>query len=584
MGRTLAIIVALAVGAVMLTALGARKRAVQREIEERAHSRDRYLDMGVVLRVVRRDPRGGPDVNGLPPMIVIKEIRLGGMVDLAAARPTLVGPSANPIVWLVSEQQAPLVLHADSEPLWTLTQGSEGAGKTYCLAQWTFLRVLEHLGHDREIGLTAPTTKRMGHVKKAIRKLWRPSWYRWKERDQSYTFLAGPTVQLVSAHQANDAEGSPLQGANWVAHAGDELQDHFDKEPDIETRGRSAPGGRYKRFNSSTSKDSSEWRTFRTACQSSRVWGYHKLLGLDSPFVHPDSWEHMRVGGTMTPREYRRRVLAEDVGPEAQLYHCWARQTDDGGLANLRPLPTATSAIRADDVTAEVLRPWGPNLQLLVGADPGKRQHVSVFIKAFRFASDVRRGDHRPRWFIVDEVTSPDSTVEAHVQEVLKLARTKYRINEAPASLVTGQRPRPIDGARQMLVRIDPHTRSGTEHPGRDVFTIWRSFGILARAAAYAEGSDTPAVIKKESRINLVNTLLCAQAADGEVRRLFVACDDNGKPAAPRVVESFESMERNEAGEAEADKKDANDRSHWSAAVGYALFQVESKHVHRGAA
>ena len=31
-----------------------------------------------------------------------------------------------------------------------------GAGKTVTLAMWIYCRVLEHCGHDREIGVTAP--------------------------------------------------------------------------------------------------------------------------------------------------------------------------------------------------------------------------------------------------------------------------------------------------------------------------------------------------------------------------------------------------------------------------------------------
>ncbi len=39
--------------------------------------------------------------------------------------------------------------------------------------------------------------------------------------------------------------------------------------------------------------------------------------------------------------------------------------------------------------------------------------------------------------------------------------------------------------------------------------------------------------------------------------------------------------ERNEAGEAERERKDADDLSHWPAAVGYALWQVESPRINR---
>ena len=129
-------------------------------------------------------------------------------------------------------------------------------------------------------------------------------------------------VEVVDRHV-------PLKkaGANWVACASDELQDHHDREADIVARGRSAPGGVYKRLCTSTFKDSTEWRNFRDTASKAPDWRVVKLLGLDSPFVWPRHWERFKSNG-ITLREYQRRVLAMDVGPEAQLYHCWARSVD----------------------------------------------------------------------------------------------------------------------------------------------------------------------------------------------------------------------------------------------------------------
>jgi hypothetical protein len=217
-----------------------------------------------------------------------------------------------------------------------------------------------------------------------------------------------------------------------------------------------------------------------------------------------------------------------------------------------------------------VLAGYGPNIQVLVGHDPGKRQHVSLFLKAYQFPEDLRRRDDRPRWFVVDEVTSRDSTVHYHAQEVLKRLTGEWHCYGRD------WKNRLADGHAQAMIRIDPHTQSGDEHPGRDVYTIWRSLGLMARAAAYKPGSTQPMVIKRESRIDMVNTLLCSAASEGEARRLFVLCDDHGKAAAPKLVEAFEMMERDSAGNAEWERKDDRDRSHWPAAVGYALWQIEA--------
>lgn len=547
--------------AVLVSSLAWKRRAVERQIEADADETDRYVDMGVTLTVVEMDreranamERAGGWLPDVPPVKIVDTLNLGGMLDTWQGE--IVGPSVNPRQWRCSPQQAPLILHDDDAPLWSLVQGSEGAGKSTTGAMWLYMRVLEHVGHNREIGVTAPVRARLGHVIKAIGKLWAPKWYRWKERDQSYRFRAGPLVQLVSAHQQSEDAGSPIQGANWVACLSDELQDHHDRNDDIVARGRDAPGGRYKRLCTSTFKDSTEWRDFRDVVAKSPEWRFAKLLGLDSPFQWPRWWATIKAGG-ITDREWRRRVLAMDVGLEAQLYHCWSRKLEDGSPGNLRPIP-----LGADDVTAEVLAPYLPRGGVLIGHDPGKRQHVSMFLKAYRF-----RGERTIRWFVVDEVTTNDATIEKHVAEVMERVRKAWRCN-----LKSSLDGRPDPYAPQALVRIDPHTRSGDEHPGRDLYAVWRNAGLVARAAAYNPGASDPAVIKRESRFDMMNTLLCD--VNGE-RRLLVACDDQGSYRAQKLVKALESMERDAAGKGEADKKDGNDLSHWPAAVGYALWQIE---------
>jgi hypothetical protein len=570
--------------AVLVSSLAWKRRAVERQIEADADETDRYVDMGVTLTVVEMDreranamERAGGWLPDVPPVVVVRTHHLGGMLDTWKGE--IVGPSVNPRQWRCSRDQEQIILHPDEDPLWRLVQGSEGAGKTAVIPKWTYCRLLEHCGHDREMWITAPVFARLAWIKKAIADDWDPKWYRWKEREQTYRLRTGMTVRLLSAHQQSEQAGSPFQGGNIVACASDELQDHHEREPDIQARGRAAPQGKFKRLATSTFKDSTPWRNFRETADRSPDWLVVKLLGLDSPFVWPKHWQRMRENG-ITLREYQRRVLAMDVGPERQVYHCWSRKLPDGSPGNLRPIP-----LGAIDVTAEVLRPYaapGVAHTLLVGHDPGQRQHVSMFLKAYRFPEDIRRKETRPRWFIVDEITSPEATVEAHVADVLKRARDKWKTN------LTDYRGRSAADGGTMLVRIDPHTRSGDAHPGADVYTRWRAAGIATRAAAYKPASNEPATIKRDSRIDMMNTLLCAYD-DGideqlRLRRLFVACDDAGIAAAPRFVEAVESMERNGDDKAEADKKDGNDRSHWPAAVGYALWQIESPRLSDGKA
>lgn len=566
---------------VVTASIGVRERRIERAYAE-VTSVDR-VDMGIDLRIVRKAPRDGDElIPGLPRMRLVDNVHLGGMVVIDRDGARLEGPSLAPVVWHASEQQADLILHDDSRPIWSLIQGSEGSNKTATLARWLARMAIEYIGQDVEIGCTGPTDGRLEHVKREIRKWWSPSWAWFHTAKKLYQFHAGPRIQLVSAVVRSKAGGSPIQGANWVACASDELQDHFEREDDILARGRSAPRGQYKRICSSTPKDSSEWRTFRESAarppadKSKSRWAFDVMLGMDSPFVFDEHWLNMRSSGTMTEREWRRRVLAQDVGPERQVYFNWRRTYDNGAPANLRAIPEG-----ARDVTAQMLAPWATNAAVLIGHDPGQRQQVSVFLKAFLLPGQAR-GDERPRWFVIDEITSPESTIHAHAQQVLKRLRDRWhchgfdRLGQAdPSSPVA-------------LVRIDPHTRGGgDEHPGSDVATIWKGLGMVARAAGYKTSGRTvePITIKRRQRIDLINTLMSHTAAVGDVRRLFVAIrsgflwpaeEQDGKPAAPCLVRAFETMEFNAAGRAEEEAKDADDLSHWPAATGYALWQVEA--------
>jgi hypothetical protein len=574
-----------------------------------AAQRTDYVDMSIRLIIVEKDEINGKPIvpgNAQKMRVVGEPIEAGGRVKLwtedGKPRARIVNYSNNPVVWYVSQAQADLILH-DGPIAWTLVQGSEGSGKTTVLAMWTAFRVLEHIGTTREIGLTAPTHGRMAHVRKKIADHWPPRWCRFSVVDKKYTFLAGPTVQLASAAQKSEEGGSPFQGFSWVAQGGDEYQDHFKFDADLIARGReaSAVGVPYKRLETSTFKDSSAWRTFRAIAGSAVVpvnsnepegekrnlWYLTKLLGLESPFIGMDQWQAMRAG--LTDREWRRRVLAEDVGPERQLYHTWERNepaNDNARVlpANLRPLP-----IGAVDVTRRELRAYANNAGILLGHDPGKRQHVTMFLKAYEFPENRRDQHGRPlpplvRWFVVDEVTSlstPDMpgydregadpcTVEAHVAVVLNRLRTKWRCNLLDA--YTGG---PSQNTPTALCRIDPHTNTGELHPGRTVKNRWKNAGIQALDAAYND-QQKPTPIKVEERIDLLCTLL--KNADGD-RRLFVLCDDKGKPAAPKLVKAFETMERNEAGKAEWENKDNSDRSHWPSGTSFAVWLIEKPRI-----
>lgn len=563
---------------VMLSDLTWAERRQERQIADLLHA-DRF-DMGVRIHVVRRKDGAKELIPGTP-LEVVDTVHRGHMcrvwTEHGKRRAAWCGPSQYRTTWFVSEQQAPIVLHDGGAP-WRLVQGSEGAGKTVAIAMWLWLRVLENVGTDAEIGFTAPIERRIEHIRRKIAEHWPAGTWRYNSAQKLYTTHAGVRVQLVSAHVRSEAEGDPIQGYNWVACASDELQDHFASDASIIARLRSAPDGRGKRLCSSTFKDSPDWRNFRARAEAATErWEFSRLLGLDSPFVHPEQWAGAKVG--MTEREWRRRVLAEDVGPERQVYYSWRRVDDRGKPGNLRPIP-----LNAVDVTARELSRYGKNLGLLLGHDPGKRQHVTEVLKAYEFPGERRvdvNGRKLPplvRWFVVDEITSDvynadepkkvagPVTMERHVECVLRRVREKW------GCLQTDWRGNRDSEASGAVVRIDPHTTSGDEHPDRVVYTQWRAYGFTTFAAAYNPQTNKPTPIKVDTRIDLLNTLLCNVEDD---RRLFVLSDDRGQPAAPWLVKALESMERDEAGRAEWENKDSTDLSHWPAAVAFALWSIE---------
>jgi hypothetical protein len=575
----IAALLGLVLGVALRSSLSWEVRRAQGEVDEYLSDVDRYVDFGVLIKVVRQDLENGRElIDGKPPLVVLRTISLGGMVDTKSSPPTIVGPSRDPKVWYCSEEQEPLILHEDALPLGLLVYGSEGAGKTTCLAMWHFVRVLEAIGEGREGGQTAPTEPRLEMVRAEMKKLYRPEWYRYKASDDLFVFADGggrgeevsTRIRLVSTHKQSAAEGSRVQGFNWSWCGRDEAQDQVDAHEDIENRGRDAPGGgaRYRQLATATAKDHPQWRRFRDMLLTSIradgeiLWKKFTLLITRSPFVSREFIETKRA--SMSERSFRRRMLAEDVPPERVLYNTWDAG-DHLAPLNLRPIPES-----AVDVTAEVLRHWGGNLQLLAGHDPGKLFDVTILMKAYRLPKIKK-----PVWWVVGEVTTERSTTDAHVKELLHVAREKFHCN------TLDWKGRPSEDGARMLVRADPYSDSGAgdAQPDRSVYTVLRLSNILIHPAAYVAKADKLKVgrVPKEGRIDMMLTLLCA--ADKQTRRLYVDCDERRQPVAPRLVEAFETCERDGTGAAETQRKDQNDMSHWPAATGYGLWVLERPRV-----
>lgn len=183
------------------------------------------------------------------------------------------------------------------------------------------------------------------------------------------------------------------------------------------------------------------------------------------------------------------------------------------------------------------------------------------------------RGWARPRWWVVGEVTTAQQTTEVHIKELLRVVARDWNCN-------LRDRDGRISGP-QIAVRADPYGDTGNdaEQPDITVYKEFRNHGVLIKPAAYSTAAGNRIRVQKvpkEARIDMMCTLLCAA---NQERRLYVATDERGLPVAPKLVEAFETMERDAGGQAETQKKNKKDPSHWPAACGYGLWAIEKPRI-----
>jgi hypothetical protein len=528
----------------MLTNASYRRRAIMRKVSERVEGFDRYVDIGVLLRVIKIDPKGEIKLDSGRRVTVVCEHRWGGLVDTKANPPRIVGPSRDPKVWMCSEAQEPLILHPDTAPLGELVVGAEGGGKTTTLVMWHHRRWVENLGEFREGLQTAPTLTRLGLVQREFENLWRPSWGYYVNRDdfQGFDLCDGSRIRFVSTAPRAAKQGSPVQGFNSSWAARDEFQDQIWVHADIESRMRAARVP--KQISTATAKDDPEYRTLRDMLVQGGQWALSKLLVGDSPFVAANFLDIKRASG-VTEREFRRRWLAEDLPPESRVYFNWER------TRNLRPIPL----VGARKITSLVLSRKTGNRShaLLIGHDPGTAKAASVFLDAYDVRGEVC-------WWVRAELFTMHKTGEQHAREALAIVQKQFGCNIRP-------------DAEQAHVRAQPVGQS-EDKPDLDIYRIWTRVGFHIKAAQYKKDGTGTGQIKRDSRIDMINRLL------GDAHnppRLFIDVDEHGRPVAPKLVEAFETMERDHRGRAEHEAKDEHDPTDSPCALGYALWAWEKE-------
>jgi hypothetical protein len=302
-----------------------------------------------------------------------------------------------------------------------------------------------------------------------------------------------------------------------------------------------------------TPKDDPGYRVFRDKIATlTEDWKIQFVLGPNSPFVDAKHWAVCKREYSL--RKYQRVVLAMDVASENVVYWAWSHDE------NIRPIQQVP---RWPDVTRHELNKRAQGqYEILVGFDPGRLYDVSLLLKAYQPPTGPRaKAPPPPVWFIVGEVTTERSSTDHHCGALLRVLREQWGCN------LTSDGP-------QAFVSADPYgdTANDEEQPDVTVYRTFAKYGLHIKAAAYKAGSTKPAKVPKEGRLEMINKLLCNAAGE---RRLFVACNDNRQPCAPKFVEAVERLERDGDNRAERDRKDANDLTHWPCAVGYALWAIE---------
>lgn len=545
-------------GACLLTNTAFRRRRIIRDLANEVEATDRFVDIGVTLHVVRADPAGSVLIEGARPMVILRTYNFGGVVDTKASPPRIIpgseGISRNPQVWHCSEDQERVILHDDAEPVGKLARGGMGAGKTTAGIVWCYLRWLEELGTRHEMGITAPTETRLSLVFNELFRMFPAQWWRYNSETKILTLCDGFRVRGVSTHRQSASQGSRLQAFNWVALLDDEGQDSVDEFIHKMARLRSKTNGRAKRLMTVTAKDDPAFRTLEQSMLGSGVWMLHSLLGPNSPFIDPHHWDTMKR--SMTERDYRRLVLAEDLPSESRLYSTFDRKL------NIRPIP-----LGAKHVTSVVIKKkTGQDARGVgMGHDPGAAKAGTVWCDAYllprKIAEEYGAPFDEPVWFVRAELFTLHEEPEVHALKALDITRKRFACNVVPHGPQAHVRSQPLGAAE--------------DKPDMTTLAIWKRVGFDIKVAQYSKTGQGVGVIKKDSRIGVVKTLFCN--AYGK-RRLFLESDDRGVCLTPQLLTALETMERDHRGRAETEEKNVkHDKSDLPAALGYWMWPLEKE-------
>jgi hypothetical protein len=561
----------LALGSLVLTNPAFQRRQIMRGISQSVEGTSRWVDVGVVVKTVVADPNGEELIEGKPRLKVIAERRIGGMADTASNPPRIVGPSREPRVWYVSEQQAAGLFHKDKTRLGQLIYGSEGAGKTRLLGMWHYVQWISNFGERREGGQTAPTETRLEFVREEMFQLFPANWFRYQSANRRFVMCDGTRIQLVSTYRQSKAQGSPVQGYNWSWCGRDEAQDSTDVHEDIQSRGRSARDGLYWQMATATAKDDSEWRELRDVLLASGKWLKRNLSIFKSPFVPANFLADTKA--STSAREFLRRfgdpITGEvgDLPPELAVYYGWLRSR------NLTHRPRI-----ARDVTSVILRDYrsycrpGAGFSMLCSHDPGAIYNTTEIMQLLVYPHERKDASGRtvtdlvPTWTVVGELQTSQTTAREHAIALKRKLQDDFGV-EMDASR---DDPRPAGG--KACIFVDPHGKGEAQTDYQSVYMAFQGVGLDVFNPA-----PMTSRIQRAARIEMVNRLLSGTLSD--LRPRLVVLSDQGRSLAPKLVEAFEELKKSpgDKNPEGSRRKDESDKTHAPAALAYGLWPFEQE-------
>ncbi len=524
------------------------REELRRELGTGAASREQVVDMGVRLRLYEcscgrpHAPVNAKDskqaqaylrqLQELEHFAVPKKLLprvYGGRYDRRLRK--YVGRPQEIAELECHEGQLPLLAFDDYTVRRLLAVGSPGAGKTFAALIYAILEALKW--PNTTGGIVAPVGDRRQLIWDDLQGLLEPlGWIDDVSEKKHQVVLAnGVKIDVLAAKAGSKQTGNPLQGRSWDWAVVDESQNVDDRaHREIAARGR-RNAKRYRIIETATNDQFGPFQIRLKKFSTTPRWRRVQMTGFQNPWVDPEWWIDF-LRGEMTEREYAQFILGEDVPPELLLYYGF-----DLGR-NLGPIPAGARDVTADVVFEHFRR---PGVKWIGAQDFGVLVTCTVMIQCWE-VQEQRPGGFGTRarriWVARNEITSGHGvTADVHAKRILDKG---YKADE-------------------LIVIADPHFN--TKDTDKSDFRLFERAGLHIVPANHGP-------IKREHRYAMVN-MLCR---DGHV---LVETDSAGNPRCTDLATSFISMQRNELGEGERDRKDKNDKSHWTAALGYGVFPFE---------